>query len=501
MDYLTLLEATLPDLVVVIALFGALGVDYGLGRGSNPDERGKAAAGVTSIGLLLAVALLVHQLYQGDFLRLGDGQLVLDSTGLLAKIIIYGLALAITQFAAHHAPTSHASEYHALILLAALGMGFLSTTENLLLAFVALELVSLSLYALTAFNTSSPRSAEAGLKYFAFGGVASAFFVFGISYLYGVTGTLDLATWIEAGGVWNPMFVLGLTFVLVGMGFKVAVVPFHLWAPDAYQCAPTPVAGWVASGSKIASVFFLVRLVDAVPGNPQTVALALTPLAVLAILSMLIGNLGALRQSSLKRLLAYASIANAGYLLIGLLALSPDGYAAALFYVVVYALANVGAFGVIGLLLDRAEGEERIDDFNGCWQRHPGLSAAFLIFMLSSAGIPPLAGFVGKYYLFYAAFAEIDASYVLNDALSGRNGWMVGLVGLALVMSVVSLYYYVRVLKAFLVSEDEPSAALEDGVRIGPGVRLWLFALAVLVIGLGIFPGPAMDFLRAGFAG
>jgi len=191
MDYLTLLEATLPDLVVVIALFGALGVDYGLGRGSTPDERGKAAAGVTSIGLLLAVALLVHQLYQGDFLRLGDGQLVLDSTGLLAKIIIYGLALAITQFAAHHAPTSHASEYHALILLAALGMAFLSTTENLLLAFVALELVSLSLYVLTAFNTSSPRSAEAGLKYFAFGGVASAFFVFGVSYLYGVTGTLD----------------------------------------------------------------------------------------------------------------------------------------------------------------------------------------------------------------------------------------------------------------------------------------------------------------------
>ncbi len=499
MDYLTLLEATLPDLIVVVALFAALGVDYGLRRGSNPDERGRVAAGVTTIGLLLALGCILSQFLQGEVLRLGEGQLVLDATGLAAKGLIYGLALMVTQFAAHHAPTTHASEYHALLLLAALGMSFLSTTENLLLAFVALELVSLSLYALTAFNTSSARSAEAGLKYFAFGGVASAFFVFGISYLYGATGSLDMGDWAHLEEL-PSLFALGLIFTLVGLGFKVAVVPFHLWAPDVYQCAPTPVAAWVASGSKIASVFLLVRLVGAVPGIDEAALLVFVPLALAAVLSMLIGNLGALRQSNLKRLLAYASIANGGYLLIGLIALSPDGFAASLFYVMVYALANVGAFGVIGLLSDRVQGEGRVEDFAGCWKRYPGLSFAFLLFLLSSAGIPPLAGFVGKYYLFFAAFGQIDATYVLNDALIGRNGWMVFLVGLALVTSVISLYYYVRVLKPFLVT-DEKSAHLDDGVEIRPGIRLSLFALAALVVGLGVCPGPVMELLKASFAG
>ncbi len=499
MDYLKLLEATLPDLIVVIALFAALGVDYGLRRGSDPDERGREAAGVTTIGLLLALGCILYQFLQGENLRFGEGQLVLDATGLAAKALVYGLALMVTQFAAHHAPTSHASEYHALILLASIGMSFLSTTENLLLAFVALELVSLSLYALTAFNTSSPRSAEAGLKYFAFGGVASAFFVFGLSYLYGATGSLDMGDWADLEEL-SSLFALGLVFALVGLGFKVAVVPFHLWAPDVYQCAPTPVAAWVASGSKIASVFFLLRLVVAVPESVGVTAVIFAPLALAAVLSMLIGNLGALRQSNVKRLLAYASIANGGYLLIGLLALSPDGFAAALFYVAVYALANVGAFGVIGLLSDRMKGEGGFDEFAGCWKRYPGLSFAFLLFILSSAGIPPLAGFVGKYYLFYAAFGQIDATYVLNDALIGRNGWMVFLVGLALVTSVISLYYYVRVLKPFLVSEEK-SAHLDDGVEIRPGIRLSLFALAALVLGLGVCPGPVMELLRTGFAG
>ena len=163
-------------------------------------------------------------------------------------------------------------------------------------------------------------------------------------------------------------------------------------------------------------------------------------------------------------------------------------------------MANVGAFGIIGLLSDRMKGEGKFEEFSGCWKRYPGLSFAFLLFILSSAGIPPLAGFVGKYYLFYAAFGQIDVTYVLNDALSGRNGWMVSLVALALVMSVVSLYYYVKALKAFLVSEEK-SAHLDDGVEVTPGVRLSLFALAALVLGLGVCPGPVMELLKAGFAG
>ncbi len=497
MDYLTLLEATLPDLIVVVALFAALGVDYGLCQGKSPHERGRIAGEVSSIGLLLALCCLAFQWMQGSVFEIAEGQLNLDATGLAAKAIVYGLTLAVIRFATRHCPTTHASEYHALILLSALGMGFLATTENLLLAFVALELVSLSLYALVAFKTSSPQSAEAGLKYFAFGGVASAFFVFGVSYLYGATGSLDIGTWSD----WSDrstLFALGLVFVLVGLGFKVAVVPFHLWAPDVYQSAPTPVAAWVASGSKVASVFFLVKLIAAVPPGPETATMIFAPLATAAIFSMLIGNLGALRQSNLKRLLAYASIANGGYLLIGLLAGSPDGYAASIFYVVVYALANVGAFGVIGLLSDRMKGDGRLEDFSGSWRRHPGLSFAFLLFLLSSAGIPPLAGFVGKYYLFYSAFDQVEMSYVLGELLSGRNGWLVFLVCLALVMSVISLYYYVLALKAFLVSEDE-SPHLDDDEGISPGIKLCVFALALLVLILGVYPGPFMAFLQAAF--
>lgn len=284
----------------------------------------------------------------------------------------------------------------------------------------------------------------------------------------------------------------------------------------------------MASGSKVASVFFLVRLVAAVPEGDQSAAMVFLPLALIAVLSILIGNLGALRQSNLKRLLAYASIANGGYLLIGLVASypdgasvpesaqstpsealslsaaglppSPDGFAAALFYVVVYALANLGAFGIIGLLADRMKGEDKLEDFAGAWKRHPGLSFAFLLFLLSSAGIPPLAGFVGKYYLFYAAFGQVGDSYVLNDFLTGRSGWMVFLVALALVMSVISLYYYVKILKAFLVSEEE-SSHLEDAKEICPGVKLSIFALALLILGLGVYPEPLMELFRSGFAG
>ena len=397
----------------------------------------------------------------------------------------------VVRFASGHAVNEHVGEYYAMLLLATLGMGFLVTTQNILMAFVALELISLSLYALTAFRKTSRTSAEAAIKYFTFGGLSSAFLLFGFSYLYGVTNSLQFDALITVKES-SPLLLLAILFIFVGLGFKVAVVPFHLWAPDVYQCAPTPVAGWVATGSKIASAFLFVRILQPVADNADLHAVALPALSAIAAASMLIGNLGALRQTNLKRLLAYSGIANMGYLLVGAIALSNNGLASSLFYVLIYSLANLGAFGVVGALTDQLGREAQIDDFKGCWRRSPGLACAFLIFFLSLAGIPPLAGFVGKYYLFFAA---IEKGNLLGGGMG--DGYYL-LVGFALLMSVVSLYYYVKVLKVFLVFEDQANALR---LKLESVLAFCIFALAGSVLALGLYPEPFIQFIRVTLLG
>jgi NADH-quinone oxidoreductase subunit N len=288
----------------------------------------------------------------------------------------------------------------------------------------------------------------------------------------------------------EPMLVLAYLLIFVGLGFKLALAPFHLWAPDVYQNAPTPVAGWIGSGSKIAAAALLIALLQPVVDAPNpTLKDALIPaLAALAVLSMVVGNLGALRQTNLKRLLAYSAIANAGYLLVGVVAFSAAGNASVIFYILVYSLASLGAFGVVAVLTDTLGREAEINDFNGCWKTTPGLAVAFLVFVLSLAGIPPLAGFLGKFYLFYAA---IEAA---PEAASWHDGFY-WLVAFALIMSVVSLYYYLRVLKAFLVAPADDGAAIAPS-KIGwaAGVTLCVLALAVVV--LGLWPEPLLGLLR-----
>ena len=486
MDYLRLLEVLVPDVIVLVTLFVARGFDYGKLKGATLEVRNRYVANIVSAGLILAVLVTFSQWQGGLIETIGEGQLVLNPLTLVFKCLLFGLTIIVVRFASSTSISEHVGEYYAMLLLATLGMGFLVTTRNLLLAFVALELVSLSLYALTAFRRNSPSSAEAAIKYFAFGGLASAFLLFGLSYIYGVTNSLhfeSLALVEES----SPLLFLGLLLVFVGLGFKVAVVPFHLWAPDVYQCAPTPVAGWVATGSKIASLFLLLSILKPVSENSALHVVVLPALSAIASASMLIGNLGALRQRNLKRLLAYSGIANMGYLLVGTVALTPDGFASSLFYVLIYSLANLGAFCVVGALCDHLGREAEIDDFKGCWQRSPALAFAFLFFFLSLAGIPPLAGFVGKYYLFFAA---IGKGHQLGAGLG--NGYYV-LVGLALVMSVISLYYYVRVLKAFLVAEGESDCSPKlDSMQL-----CLVYTLVGAVLFLGVFPGIAIDFLKA----
>lgn len=494
MDYQPIFYALLPDLIVVVALFIALGIDYGYLRKSSLANRSVRALQISSVGLFVGMVLLVLQmkgslpLDYAQLLAATHGQLALSPGTLALKCLLFSMGLAVLPLAARHMVTRHVSEYFALLLLATLGMGFMVTSRNLLGAFVALELVSLSLYALTALHQTSRASAEAALKYLTYGGVSSAFLLFGISYLFGLTGTLDISKTIPMSEALTgaPMLVsVAYLFILVGLGFKVAVAPFHLWSPDVYQSAPTPVAAWIASGSKIAGMVLLLVLL--MPVSTLSANTTIIPmLAVLAVLSMAVGNLGALRQTNLKRLLAYSAIANAGYLLVAVLAFTEEGRAAAIYYAVVYAIATLGAFAVVSVFGDRLGREAQIEDFSGFWKNRPGLSMALLIFILSLAGIPPLAGFVGKFYLFFAAIQSQPQIGYWSEGLY----W---LVALALVFSVVALYYYMKVLKAVFVSEDIAESR-EDSIGWPSSVVILILSLITLV--LGVWPGPLIEYIR-----
>jgi NADH-quinone oxidoreductase subunit N len=337
-------------------------------------------------------------------------------------------------------------------------------------------LLSISLYILTAFNKRSRQSAEAALKYFLFGGMAAAFLLFGISLLYGLSGSIELPA-IAASLQWNPpapLLLIAIVMIVTGLGFKVAAAPFHLWAPDAYQGAPTPSAALIASSSKIASFFVFAVIfafgLTATSSAPHVFAPGWAPLIELvAAISMLLGNLAAIVQTSVRRLLAYSAIGHAGYMLLGILMNNAAGMRALLYYVITYALATIGAFGVLAAL--EKEDIDQLSDFAGLSRRAPWLSFCMLIFLLSLAGIPPLAGFFGKFYIF-------------SSALSVHNN-LLWLVILAIAMSAVSLYYYLRLLKQIYVREP---ATTGGPVQVPYTAKATVGLIAILVVLLGCIP-------------
>src|SRR5438093_6120130 len=376
--------------------------------------------------------------------------LVISPLTSLFKIICLALAFfTILLTRAEKAPR-HPGEYLALVLLATIGLMLLVGSEELLMIFIGLELTGLSLYLMTAFDKTDIRSAEAGLKYFLFGSTASAFTLFGLSLIYGMAGTTGLAAIAEGLAAQSllPLLFAAIVMTLVGFAFKIAAAPFHLWAPDAYQGAPVSSAAFIASGSKVASFVVLgkIVLVGFAPMHGSADWHAMTAgwspvLAALAALSIVIGNLVALAQSNVRRLLAYSAVAHGGYTLIGLVAGGRVGFSAALFYTTIYAFTLVGAFGVVSLVR-RETGGDDYSNFYGLVSRSPLLAACMAIFMLSLAGIPPLAGFFGKFYLFSVALR------------AGANHGLLWLVAVALLGSFISLYYYLMVLKAIFVDES-----------------------------------------------
>ncbi len=486
--YYDILRALTPEAMLAVAALVALTLDLAALRRAPRGVRSRTIGTVAIVGLLASVIPLWQQL-AGEKLAFAGRTLVINDLTAIFSLVIVALTLITVLISMDFDVGRHVGEYFATMLFGAIGMMLLVSTEELITIFVALELTSICLYILTAFHKGELRSQEAAVKYFMFGAVSSAFLLFGLSYLYGVTGTTDLRA---LGGMVAPgqsrLLSVALLFTIVGFGFKVAVVPFHLWAPDAYEGAPTPVTAFIATGSKVASFFVFAKVViiafagmkgSAFWGDLKSGWVFLV--GVTAAASMILGNVVAITQRNVKRLLAYSSIAHAGYIFVGLVAASAMGATSVLFYIIVYGLTNIGAFGIVAALASRAGGDD-MEHFNGMARRAPFLSLLMLVFVLSLAGIPPLGGFFGKFYLFAAA--------VQRDA---QNFGLLWLVILGIVMSAVSLYYYLILLKHIYVVPARDTRRIETPTYLN--VSLGVVALAVVL--LGVFPERLLSLLSS----
>lgn len=482
MSYLELLGLVAPETVVVITAFVVLAIDLIVMREESVKNRFWVGGLFACVGCLVGIAWLLAVAPPTNVSPILAAMFTSDPLARLVKAALLVLTFATVILSLENKFTEHVGEYLSLILFATAGMMLLVGSMDLLMIFISLELTSLSLYVLTAFNKQNLKSVEAALKYFLFGGMSAAFTLFGLSLVYGLAGTTNLvqiADKISGGARLDPLLLMAMVMTVIGFGFKVAAVPFHLWAPDAYEGAPTPSAALIASGSKLASFFIFAKVMMVAfahaGGNGAWHQYAtgwLPAIAIVAACSMLLGNLAAITQSNVKRLLAYSAIAHSGYALLGLMADNGQGVSSIIFYMTTYGLTVVGAFAVVGIVEENV-GSAAMDNFAGLGRREPMVSFCMMVFMLSLAGIPPLAGFFGKFYLFVAL------------AGTSPNLGLLWLVIFAIAMSAVSLYYYLKVLKQIYVA---PPANGVEAMRIPVTTRVVLVALALAVVGLGCAP-------------
>jgi NADH-quinone oxidoreductase subunit N len=384
---------------------------------------------------------------------------------LVAALCLLGSFDYLTRDNIHH------GEYYALILMATVGMCFMASSTELILVFLGLEISSIATYILAGFKRQDALSNESALKYFLLGSFATAFFLYGIAFVYGLTGTTNLTALgerIRAQGNPPTMLWVALLLLFIGLAFKVSTAPFHVWTPDVYQGAPAPVTAFLSVGPKAAAFAIMLRVFLGAFADSSSVTFWL--LWISAALTMLIGNLAALAQTNIKRMLAYSAIAHAGYVLVGLTAGGAAGTESVMFYLLVYSLMNVGAFLLIAHLAGTGERWTNIEDFRGLGFERPGVAACVTVLMLSLSGFPTTAGFLGKFYLFRAAV----------------NSGLTGLTVLAVVTSVISVYYYLRIVVVMYMQEGTPQAA------VAPLPWPLRVALAISVTGiffLGLFPG------------
>jgi NADH-quinone oxidoreductase subunit N len=515
MNYAALFSATLPETALEIAALLVIVVDLGfLHKAALPIRT--AVAAVIGIAGCVAAVWAVYVAGWGGFSAGNDLLLAAGGSAGVAEVSILVLTAITLLLFVDTGFTRNPGEYVSVVLMAAAGGLIISAAQDLLVIFVGLELLSLGLYILTAFNKQSGKSAEAAIKYYLFGGMSAAFLLFGFSYLYGLSGSTYLPRVIYGANVAGtqggaPLLAIALVMIAAGLGFKIAAVPFHLWAPDTYEGAPAPAAAFIASVSKVASFALLISISNAalkyfqilmrdshvtgrvyvtagfVMRGPQHTALNLfygwgLILIVLSVASMVFGNLAALAQSSVRRLLAYSAIAHAGYILVGLAFFSwtNAGAQAILYYIVTYGFTTIGAFGVVGVI-ERATGSDKLDAFLGLHKRNPLLAAVLLVLFLSLAGIPPLVGFWAKFNLFAAVLAV------------GAGPIPFTLVALAIGFSAVSLYYYLQVLKRAYVMP----ASDESPLTVHPVTLVVLLAIAAAVLLLGCFPALLQNWIAS----
>ncbi len=428
-----------------------------------------------------AIASLGHQFgspeiaFSGSFIR--------DGMGDTLKVFIYLSVFVVFLYSRSYlqARNLFKGEFYVLGLFGVLGMMVMVSAHSLLTLYLGLELLSLSMYALVAMNRDSSYASEAAMKYFVLGALASGMLLYGMSMLYGVTGSLELSqisAGVAATGADNMVLVFGLVFTVVGVAFKLGAVPFHMWVPDVYQGSPTAVTVYIGSAPKIAAFAMVMRLlVDGLEGLQEHWQ---GMLIILVILSLAVGNITAIAQTNIKRMLAYSTIAHVGYLLLGVLSSTESGYASSMFYTIVYALMSLGGFGMI-MLLSRAGFEaDTLDDFKGLNERSPWFAFMMLILMFSMAGVPVFLGFWAKLSVLSAV---VEAG-------------MVWLAAVAVIFSIIGAFYYLRVVKLMYFDKPEDTTPIDSEID----VRVMLSANSLAILGLGLFPSALMGLCVRAFS-
>jgi NADH-quinone oxidoreductase subunit N len=478
-QFLQSLVPLAPEVVVVAFGLAVLVLDLVV------DKDSKQVLGWFSVAGLILAAVASYRLMgihlTGAFF---GGTLIVDPFSTFFKFVFYiacglGILVSMNYLAIEKI---HRGEYYALMLFATSGMMLMASAGDLMTLYLGLELMALSIYVLAGFMRRDNRSNEAAIKYLVLGAFSSGIMLYGMSLLYGLAGTTNLAgilAFLRQTDLTNPVLFLAMIMLIVSFGFKVAAVPFHMWVPDVYEGSPTSVTAFMSAGPKVAGFAVLLRvfLYALAPLHEHSTAI----IAGLAVLTMAVGNVLALSQTNIKRMLAYSSIAHAGYALVGLAAGGPDGAASVMLYVCIYAFMNMGAFGVVILLRKAGERGEEISDFAGLAKTNKTAAFLMLIFLFSLTGIPPLAGFMGKFYIFKSA---VQAG-LLWLAVTG------------VIFSAISAYFYLRVIMVMYMSDAKERFELATSVSLALALAIAVTA----VIYIGVFPGDLLSYARASVAG
>jgi NADH-quinone oxidoreductase subunit N len=466
----------LPELILVIAATLIMVLEGIRGRDPKPSS---VIPGLTLLALIAALGATFVAFANGG--AAFQQMLLVDgfATFFRALVIVVGLLVFLTSGSYLHRERAEAGEYYALLLFCVSGQCFMAAANELMMIFIGLEISSIATYIMAGYLREDPRNNESALKYFLLGSFATAFLLYGVAWIYGLTGSTNLLEIRRV--ISNPQTAPSLALVgtaaglmFVGFAFKVSVAPFQVWAPDVYQGASAPVSAFMSAGPKAAAfaIFIRVYMTAFEPIASQWAPV----LWICALLTMLVGNFAALRQSNIKRLLAYSSIAHAGYVLVAITAHNDVGVQAVMFYMAAYAFMNVGAFAVVAHFARRGERFLRIEDMAGLGFRQPGLAALLTIFLLSLLGVPLTAGFFGKFYVFKAAL----------------DGGLVWLTILGLLNSAVAAWYYLRIIVVMYMYEPTESVEGVQPLGVGMSAALWVSAVATIL--LGVFPGLILDF-------